>query len=313
MSKDLTCIIVDDEPANCRLLEQALSTDYETITCINGQECLTQSPESKPSIILLDVMMPDYNGYEVCKRIKSDEKTKDIPVIFLTAKTDEDSIEKAYEVGGVDYVTKPFKPKELISRVKRELQLKSLINNLESSNQKLESLAKENLDYASLMQQSLVPDEKTLLDCFGDFFVIQNKKDLVTSKNYLFIEINDNEFAYIMLDSQIDNVKSAFFTMMLNSIEKEVITSIKHKDHITVDSLWIYNYFVSAIKNKSQQGDSVNYPLAVVYYNKLDNKLKFTCNNASLWYTDNESYYSVESSSEVIEETVIDVQEEWEM
>jgi len=82
-------------------------------------------------LILLDIMMPKIDGYDVCKQLKQNPQTQGIPVIFLTAKTDEDSIEKAYEVGGSDYVSKPFKPKELMARVKTQLDLQSMIKNLE--------------------------------------------------------------------------------------------------------------------------------------------------------------------------------------
>jgi diguanylate cyclase (GGDEF)-like protein len=76
-------------------------------------------------------MMPEMDGYEVCEKLKDTQNTKDIPIIFITAKTDEDSIERAYEVGGIDYVTKPFKPRELLARVKTQLELKILIEHLE--------------------------------------------------------------------------------------------------------------------------------------------------------------------------------------
>ena len=74
--------------------------------------------------------MPEIDGFEVCKRLKLSDNTKNIPIIFITAKTDEESIERAYDVGGIDYVSKPFKPKELLARVKKELKLSSLINHL---------------------------------------------------------------------------------------------------------------------------------------------------------------------------------------
>ena len=82
-------------------------------------------------LILLDIMMPEINGFEVCSRLKLQSSTSDITVIFVTAKTDEDSIEKAYDVGGIDYVTKPFKPRELQARIKTQIKLKALVDHLE--------------------------------------------------------------------------------------------------------------------------------------------------------------------------------------
>jgi diguanylate cyclase (GGDEF)-like protein len=122
--KSKTILVVDDTIANLDILVGLLS-EYDVIDTASGREALDIVKEEKVDLILLDIMMPDIDGYEVCQKLKSNANTKDIPVIFITAKTDEESIEKAYSIGGSDYVTKPFRPKELLARVKRELQLKS--------------------------------------------------------------------------------------------------------------------------------------------------------------------------------------------
>ena len=115
---------MDDTIANLDILVGILS-EYDVIDTVSGREALEIVESEKVDLILLDIMMPDMDGYEVCQKLKSNVSTKDIPVVFITAKIDEESIEKAYSVGGVDYVTKPFLPKELLARVNRELQLKS--------------------------------------------------------------------------------------------------------------------------------------------------------------------------------------------
>jgi CheY-like chemotaxis protein len=112
-----TVLIVDDTETNIDVLLDLLN-DYDVIVAISGQSALEVAYEENPDLILLDIMMPVMDGYEVCEKLKNDETTKNIPVVFITAKTDEDSIERAYEVGGIDYVTKPFKPRELLARVK---------------------------------------------------------------------------------------------------------------------------------------------------------------------------------------------------
>ena len=118
-------LIVDDTFENLDILGELLDS-YEIVDAINGKDALEILEEETVDLILLDIMMPGMDGYEVCKKIKINSSVKDIPVMFITANTDEDSIEKAYDVGGIDYVTKPFKPKELLARVKRELQLQEL-------------------------------------------------------------------------------------------------------------------------------------------------------------------------------------------
>jgi diguanylate cyclase (GGDEF)-like protein len=125
-----TILIVDDTETNIDILLDLLS-DYDVTVATDGYGALEIAKDDKPALILLDIMMPDMDGYEVCKKLQSDSDTKDIPVIFITAKTDEDSIEKAYATGGIDYITKPFKPRELIARVKTQLKLRELINHLD--------------------------------------------------------------------------------------------------------------------------------------------------------------------------------------
>lgn len=123
-----TILIVDDKKANIKILVELLGDNYDLLVSKDGQSAIEMVHEDKPDLILLDILMPDMDGFEVCKELKKNSRTKNIPIIFLTAKTDEDSIETAYDLGGSDYVTKPFRPKELRAKVKRELELKKLQN-----------------------------------------------------------------------------------------------------------------------------------------------------------------------------------------
>ena len=126
-----TILVVDDAASNIDILLELLSDDYDIMVALDGESALELASKESFDLILLDITMPKMDGYEVCTILKSDDATKDIPVIFITAKTDEKSIEKAYKVGGIDYVTKPFKFLELSARVKTQLNLKFLIQNLE--------------------------------------------------------------------------------------------------------------------------------------------------------------------------------------
>ena len=134
-------LVVDDVPANIEILLAILGDIYDVLVAIDGETALEIADEEQLDLILLDVVMPDMNGYSVCEALKKDVKTKNVPVIFITAVTDEVSIERAYAVGGIDYVTKPFKPKELRARIKRELQMQALISDLAQSQRELERLA----------------------------------------------------------------------------------------------------------------------------------------------------------------------------
>lgn len=130
--KKPTILIVDDTKTNIDILLELLSDEYDLIVSLDGKSAISTLKEDSVDLILLDIMMPEMDGYEVCEILKSDENTKDIPVIFITAKTDENSIERAYEAGGIDFVTKPFKARELAARIKTQLKLKFLIEELEN-------------------------------------------------------------------------------------------------------------------------------------------------------------------------------------
>lgn len=119
-----TVLIVDDINENLQLLGSILDEqDIEFCYATNGKEALESVSFNKPDLILLDVNMPEMTGFEVCEILKNDPDTKEIPVIFLTAKTEPEDILKGLTVGGIDYITKPFNAKELITRVKSHLDL----------------------------------------------------------------------------------------------------------------------------------------------------------------------------------------------
>ena len=121
----MTILTVDDTPANIRLLMHYLEKQgYNVITAEDGFEGFKAAIQFKPDLILLDVMMPGTDGYEVCELLKAEEETKDIPVVFLTAKTDAEDKVRGFELGAVDYITKPFKLVEISTRVEKLLQMK---------------------------------------------------------------------------------------------------------------------------------------------------------------------------------------------
>jgi len=123
-----TILIVDDTETNIDILLDLLG-EYDVAVATDGQGAIDIVNEDDIDLVLLDIMMPDMDGYDVCKELK--KNNKNIPIIFITARSDEDSIEKAYDIGGDDYIIKPFKPRELIARVKTQLKLKELIHHLD--------------------------------------------------------------------------------------------------------------------------------------------------------------------------------------
>ncbi len=126
LHKSAHVLIVDDMPKNIQVLGTTLrQRDYQIYVAQNGLQALKILEEIHPDLILLDVMMPELDGFETCRRIKDNPATADIPVIFLTAKAESEDIVKGFELGAVDYITKPFKATELLARVHTHLELKA--------------------------------------------------------------------------------------------------------------------------------------------------------------------------------------------
>ncbi len=135
-------LIVDDTPANLRLLAGILGeAGYQVRPVRDGRMALSAAQSNLPDIILLDIMMPEMDGYEVCRQLKADEKTKDIPVIFISALDDVHDKVKSFSLGAVDYVTKPFQTEEVLARVENHIALHQLQNDLREQVAELDAFA----------------------------------------------------------------------------------------------------------------------------------------------------------------------------
>ena len=134
-------LIVDDTPTNVSVVSGVLKDSYRTKVATNGEKALAiATAAEKPDLILLDVMMPGMDGYEVCRRLKANPATHEIPVIFLTAKTDEGDEEKGFEVGAVDYIHKPFSSPIVLARVKTQLALKEALSQAQEARNQADQL-----------------------------------------------------------------------------------------------------------------------------------------------------------------------------
>lgn len=131
---DEMILIIDDVTENIQVAAEILKTlKYKILASTNGKAGIEIAKLKQPQLILLDIQMPGMDGFEVCELLKSDDKTKDIPVIFMTARNDDESIDRAFQVGAVDYVTKPIKKLELLARVKTQIRLAQTILALEKT------------------------------------------------------------------------------------------------------------------------------------------------------------------------------------
>jgi two-component system sensor histidine kinase/response regulator len=155
-----TILIVDDEPNNLKVLHNLLTqNNYEVRAARNGQSAIDTARMNPPDLILLDIKMPDMNGYEVCQVLKDDDLTAHIPVIFISALNQVQDIVKAFEMGGVDYITKPFQFEEVIARVQTHLTIIRQQNTLRWQSEQLEQMRqrdKERFDKITKMRDTFV-------------------------------------------------------------------------------------------------------------------------------------------------------------
>jgi CheY-like chemotaxis protein len=141
-----TILVVDDAPDNLAVMTDLLRGEHRVLVATNGEKALALARENKPDIVLLDIMMPGMDGYEVCRRLKADDATRVIPVIFLTALDSDEDERKGLSLGAVDYITKPISPPIVIARIATHLTLAKARQFLVDKNSYLESEVTRRVD-----------------------------------------------------------------------------------------------------------------------------------------------------------------------
>jgi DNA-binding response OmpR family regulator len=224
-------LLVDDDTKNLQVAMNILK-DYNVIYAQSGDKALDLLEKNKFDLILLDVVMPIIDGYYVCSKIKQNEKTKKIPVIFLTVKDDEKDIVRGFELGAVDYITKPFYSEVLLKRVEVHLKLASVMNELELVNTNLNVLVKEQVSQIRQKDEIIVRQSKiSAMASIIDVISLQWKQPL--DKIKLYLQSLDLKLA------NIDEFKS-------DDIFKRTLVEVNKLDEIMID----FHKFFNNQKNK---------------------------------------------------------------
>jgi serine phosphatase RsbU (regulator of sigma subunit) len=204
-------LVVDDTPLNISVITGALKDTYRTKVATNGAKALAiAAAAEKPDLILLDVMMPEMDGYEVCRRLKADSTTRDIPVIFLTAQTEVEDETRGFEVGAVDYVHKPFSPAVMKARVHTHLVLRETREKLA---EQLLAIQKE-LETARLIQQSILPETVPQIDGL-DIAARYVPMTSVAGDFYDFIPVDNKHVGILVADVSGHGMPAALIASML--------------------------------------------------------------------------------------------------
>jgi phosphoserine phosphatase RsbU/P len=206
-----TVLLVDDAPANLQVVNSILKSTYKIRIATSGEKALKMANQSPaPDLILLDVMMPEMDGYEVCSRLKAATDTRDIPVIFLTGQTEADDETKGFEVGAVDYIHKPFSPAVVKARVHTHLLLRGMREQLASQ---LLTLQQE-METARQIQLSILPREIPSLhglDVAARYIPMTS----VAGDFYDFIVIDEKRMGILVADVSGHGMPAALISSML--------------------------------------------------------------------------------------------------
>ncbi len=190
-------LIVDDTVENLQLLSNILKeTGYKVRPATNGKLALKAVETKQPDLILLDIKMPEMNGYEVCSILKANPATKDIPVLFISALNDINDKLNAFQVGGLDYITKPFQFEEVKARVSTHLQLKAYQNNMEAK-------IKEGVERVEVLTQEIIDTQREVIYTMGEICETRSHETGMHIKRvaeycYLLAHLADSEDAWLI-------------------------------------------------------------------------------------------------------------------
>lgn len=218
-------LVVDDEPRNIRVLQILLEAKgYTVITATHGQEALDHVKAGPPDLILLDIMMPRMNGFEVCQRIRADEDAQFVPIVMVTALTEAHDRIKAIEVGADDFISKPFDSYEIIARARSLLRVKQYHDALKQANQKL---AEHNarldmeLQMAQEVQASLMPQRITNMAGFQ--IVSHYSPEIAVGGDFFDLwEVGPGKLGVLISDVMGHGVPAAFVTVFIKTIVEEM-------------------------------------------------------------------------------------------
>lgn len=164
-----TILIVDDTPENIHILLETLRQGHKILAATTGEQALrTAKSDHPPDLIILDILMPGMDGYEVCKRLKEDGQTRDIPILFISALGETTDKVRAFRSGGVDYITKPFQTEEVLARVETHLALRRMQKELQEVNNELEKANFELERLANLDGLTQIPNRRHFDSVLGN-------------------------------------------------------------------------------------------------------------------------------------------------
>ena len=286
-------LVVDDQPANLKVISGVLNNQYALSVANSGERALKILETLHPGLILLDIMMPGMDGFQVCRILKQNEKTRDIPVIFLSAKTETDDIIKGFEIGAVDYIFKPFNSREIKVRIQNHLNLSNAKRKIAEQNAELEKFKSELEKTNGELQKSVAEKDKFFSiiahDLKTPFNGLLGLLQILTEENHKMSETSKTE----MIESLYQSTKNVY-SLIENLLEwsqtqrksvsfnpKPVNTHeiVKQVNNLLNARLNLKNIILENNINTSLVIDADEMMLSTVFRNLISNALKYSQRN----------------------------------
>jgi signal transduction histidine kinase len=210
-------LIVDDIVDNIKIIGNYLSNQgINIIPAISGKQALSLAVEKKPDMILLDIQMPEMNGFDVCLELKKNPETRDIPVLFLTARTETEDIIKGFEIGATDYILKPFKLKEVLMRIKNHLDLKKSKDLINQQNEMLKELNNTKDKFFNIIAHDLknpLGNFRDVTKLFSEQYDSFSREDIL---DYIDLMKKSADKIYLLLENLLEWSRSQQGTIQFN-------------------------------------------------------------------------------------------------
>ncbi|HFJ9439159.1 MULTISPECIES: fused response regulator/phosphatase [Bacillus] len=257
----MSILIVDDNPVNIFVIEKILKqAGYQDLVSLNSAQELFEyiqfgkdsSRHNEIDLILLDIMMPEIDGLEVCRRLQNEEKFKDIPIIFVTALEDANKLAEALDIGAMDYITKPINKVELLARMRVALRLKSELNWHKEQEEKL----RNELDLATQVQRNLLSSPLREDHIKIEASYLPSFK--LAGDMYYWYKIDENRYGIILLDVMGHGISASLVCMFISSVLRETIKSLIDPELVIKD----LNKYMTLLHNEN---DDIPYYFTAIY------------------------------------------------
>ncbi|PHD61878.1 fused response regulator/phosphatase [Bacillus wiedmannii] len=257
----MSILIVDDNPVNIFVIEKILKqAGYQDLVSLNSAQELFEyiqfgkdsSRHNEIDLILLDIMMPEIDGLEVCRRLQNEEKCKDIPIIFVTALEDANKLAEALDIGAMDYITKPINKVELLARMRVALRLKSELNWHKEQEENL----RNELDLATQVQRNLLSSPLREDHIKIEASYLPSFK--LAGDMYYWYKIDENRYGIILLDVMGHGISASLVCMFISSVLRETIKCLIDPELVIKD----LNKYMTLLHNEN---DNIPYYFTTIY------------------------------------------------